>query len=318
MERDPKAVASLVFCNPAPGVDASRAEALEKIAAQAERDGIRSVLPQMLDRSYPPELSDRETYDTYRGRYLANDPVGFALAFRVLATTDKRGSLGQVACPALVVGGRQDVVRPVAGSEAIAGQIPGARFAAIDAGHFMPATNPKALLALLLDFSAMNIKANGITFNVQLDGPEGAPWLVFSNSLACNLTMWDDQAAYFKSRFRVLRYDQRGHGGTEAPGGPYTFDLLVADVIALFDALSIERAHFAGISMGGMTALGLAEQHPDRLLSVAPCDCSSASTPASAQQWAERIAAAEQGGMGVMIDSTVARWFGAEPTVRRP
>lgn len=152
MERDPKAVASLVFCNPAPGVDASRAEALEKIAAQAEREGIRGVLPLMLDRSYPPELSDRETYENYRGRYLGNDPVGFALAFRLLATTDKRGSLGKIACRAMVVGGNQDVVRPVAGSEAIAGQIPGARFAAIDAGHFMPSTNPKALLALLLDF----------------------------------------------------------------------------------------------------------------------------------------------------------------------
>jgi len=161
----------------------------------------------------------------------------------------------------------------------------------------------------------MKIKANGITFNVQLDGREGAPWLVLSNSLACNLSMWDAQAAYFKAKFRVLRYDQRGHGGTDAPSGRYTFDLLVADVIGLFDALSIERAHFAGISMGGMTALGLAEQHPDRLLSVAPCDCSSASTPASAQQWAERIAAAEQGGMGVMVDATVTRWFGAEPTV---
>lgn len=152
MERDPKAIASLVFCNPAPGVDASRAEALEMIASQAEREGIRAVLPQMLDRSYPPELSDRATYDKYRGRYLANDPVGFALAFRVLATTDKRGSLGNVACKAMVVGGRQDVVRPVAGSEAIAGQIPGARFEAIDAGHFMPANNPAGLLALLLDF----------------------------------------------------------------------------------------------------------------------------------------------------------------------
>jgi 3-oxoadipate enol-lactonase len=152
MERDPKAVASLVFCNPAPGVDASRAEALEAIASQAEREGIRGVLPQMLDRSYPPELSDRETYENYRGRYLGNDPVGFALAFRVLAVTDKRPSLGKVACPAMVVGGNQDVVRPVAGSQAIAGQIPGARFEAIDAGHFMPATNPNGLLALLLDF----------------------------------------------------------------------------------------------------------------------------------------------------------------------
>jgi 3-oxoadipate enol-lactonase len=161
----------------------------------------------------------------------------------------------------------------------------------------------------------MNVKANGITFNVQIDGPEGAPWVVFSNSLATNLTMWDEQAAHFKSRFRVLRYDQRGHGGTDAPEGPYNFDLLVADVVGLFDALKIERAHFAGVSMGGMTALGLAEQHPDRLLSVAPCDCSSGSTPASAQQWGERIAQARAGGMAAMADSTLTRWF---PTALTP
>lgn len=160
----------------------------------------------------------------------------------------------------------------------------------------------------------MKIKANGITFNVQIDGPEGAPWLVFSNSLATNLTMWDAQAAHFSARYRVLRYDQRGHGGTDAPGGRYTFDLLVADVIGLFDALSIERAYFAGVSMGGMTALGLAENHPDRLLAVVPCDCSSGSTPASTQQWEERIAMAEQGGMAAVLDSTLARWFPEPPT----
>ena len=164
----------------------------------------------------------------------------------------------------------------------------------------------------------MNIKANGIIFNVQVDGPEGAPWLVFSNSLATNLSMWDDQASYFKKKFRVLRYDQRGHGATEASPGPYTFDLLVADVIALFDALKIEKANFAGVSMGGMTALGLVEQHPDRVLRVVPCDCSSASTAASQQQWEERIAAAEQGGMSSMVDSTVTRWFGAEPALPAP
>ena len=130
MERDPQAVASLVFCNPAPGVDASRAEALEKIASQAEREGIRGVLPQMLDRSYPPELSDRETYENYRD--YVNPPLA-----RVMKLS---GS------PV------EDVVRPVAGSEAIAGQIPGARFEAIDAGHFMPSTNPSGLLALLLNF----------------------------------------------------------------------------------------------------------------------------------------------------------------------
>src|SRR3981081_2911321 len=111
----------------------------------------------------------------------------------------------------------------------------------------------------------MKIKANGIAINYQADGPEGAPWLIFSNSLAANLTMWDDQARELKQAYRVLRYDQRGHGGTEVTAGRYSFELLMADVIALMDALAIKKAHFAGLSMGGASALGLAETHPDRL-----------------------------------------------------
>jgi 3-oxoadipate enol-lactonase len=152
MERDPSAIGSFVFCNPAPGVDASRAEQLEKVAAQAEQEGMRSILSTMLSRSYPPELSDAQTYEDYRGRYLGNDPVGFALAFRVLGRSDKRPSLEKVSRPAMVVAGRQDNVRPVAVTEELAGKIPGARFEAIDAGHMMPVTGPKALVDLLLDF----------------------------------------------------------------------------------------------------------------------------------------------------------------------
>jgi 3-oxoadipate enol-lactonase len=110
----------------------------------------------------------------------------------------------------------------------------------------------------------MKIKANGITINYQVDGPDNAPCLVFSNSLATTIAMWDEQASALKNKFRVLRYDQRGHGGTEAPAGRYAFDTLLADALGLLDALSIKKAHFAGLSMGGATALGLAEKHPDR------------------------------------------------------
>ena len=101
----------------------------------------------------------------------------------------------------------------------------------------------------------MKITANGISINYQIDGRESAPWLIFSNSLLTDLTMWDDQVAALKDSFRILRYDQRGHGGTQVTDGKYTFDLLAADVIGLMDALGIKRAHFVGISMGGMTAL---------------------------------------------------------------
>ena len=158
----------------------------------------------------------------------------------------------------------------------------------------------------------MQTKANGITLNYQVEGPEGAPWVIFSNSLATNLSMWDDQAAALNKSFRVLRYDQRGHGGTEAPEGRYNFDLLVGDVIGLFDALSIKRAHFVGISMGGMTGLALTEKHPERVEKLAACDCGPASSPASSQQWEERIAIAQKDGMEPLVMATAKRWFPPE------
>ena len=92
----------------------------------------------------------------------------------------------------------------------------------------------------------MKVKANGIAINYQVDGPEGAPWLVLSNSLATNLAMWEHQARELGGSFRVLRYDQRGHGETEAPAGRYAFDLLIADAVALMDALAIKRRISAG------------------------------------------------------------------------
>jgi 3-oxoadipate enol-lactonase len=158
----------------------------------------------------------------------------------------------------------------------------------------------------------MRINANGITFNYQIDGREGAPWLVFSNSLATNLSMWDEQAAALSRSFRVLRYDQRGHGGTQATDGRYNFDLLSADLAALFDALSIKRAHVLGISMGGMTALAFAQKYPDRVDRLIPCDCGPASSPASQQQWEERIAIAEKEGMEPLAEATAKRWFPPE------
>ncbi len=158
----------------------------------------------------------------------------------------------------------------------------------------------------------MRINANGISINYQIDGPEGAPWLVFSNSLVTNLSMWDDQVADLKSSFRILRYDQRGHGGTQVTDGKYSFDMLTADAIGLLDALSITRAHFAGISMGGMTAMFLAERHPERFDGVIACDFGPASTPVSAQQWQERIDLATAKGMEGLAEATVARWFPPE------
>ena len=158
----------------------------------------------------------------------------------------------------------------------------------------------------------MKANANGISINYQIDGREGAPWIIFSNSLITNLSMWDDQVAALKNDYRILRYDQRGHGGTDAPAGKYSFDMLTKDVIGLMDALSIRKANFCGISMGGMTALFLAQRHGDRFDKIIPCDCGPASTPAGAQQWKERIDLGAEKGMEALVDVTVNRWFPPE------
>ncbi len=164
----------------------------------------------------------------------------------------------------------------------------------------------------------MNIKANGININYQIDGPDGAPWIVFSNSLATTIAMWDEQAAALKNSFRVLRYDQRGHGGTDAPAGRYPFDTLLTDARALLDALSIKTAHCAGLSMGGATALGLAERYPDRFDRIIVCDSPCQSTPQSSQQWEERIEVAQKQGIEALVEPTIARWFPAETVAKNP
>jgi 3-oxoadipate enol-lactonase len=151
------------------------------------------------------------------------------------------------------------------------------------------------------------IKANGITFNTLTEGPEGAPWIVLSNSLATNLTMWDEFAAFMRDRYRVFRYDQRGHGLTDAPPPPYPPAQLVDDVIALMDAARIQRAHFVGLSMGGSTGLGLTQRFPERVISLVMCDCRASA--AGIPGWDERIRVAREGGMAAAVDSTVSTWF---------
>jgi 3-oxoadipate enol-lactonase len=164
----------------------------------------------------------------------------------------------------------------------------------------------------------MKIKANGISINYRIDGPERAPWLVFSNSLATSLLMWDEQAAALKDRFRVLRYDQRGHGETEAPAARYVFDTLLDDALALMDGLGITKASFAGLSMGGATALGLAARRSDRFERIIIADSPCQSTPQSSQQWEERIAVAQKQGIEALVEPTVARWFPPETVAKNP
>jgi 3-oxoadipate enol-lactonase len=155
----------------------------------------------------------------------------------------------------------------------------------------------------------MKVRANGIEMHYTLDGPEGAPVVTLSHSLATTLAMWDPQLPVLTARYRVLRYDTRGHGGTEAPAGAYSLDLLAADAAALLRALGVARTHWVGLSMGGMIGQTLALQHPELVASLALCDTSSRVPPEARPTWADRIKTAEAQGMEPLVEPTIGRWF---------
>jgi 3-oxoadipate enol-lactonase len=142
-----------------------------------------------------------------------------------------------------------------------------------------------------------------------VDATAETPWLVFSNSLMTDLSLWDAQVAAFAGRFRILRYDQRGHGASSVPAGDCTFERLADDLAALMDHVGIPTATVVGVSMGGVTTLALAARHPARVSRAMLCDCQSVATPAGAKAWDERIALADTGGMQALADVTVKRWF---------
>jgi 3-oxoadipate enol-lactonase len=155
----------------------------------------------------------------------------------------------------------------------------------------------------------MKMTANGISMHYTFDGPEGAPLVTMSNSLASNLSMWDPQIPALTSRYRVLRYDTRGHGGTDAPAGPYSLEELTEDLRALLQALGISRTHFVGLSMGGMIGQMMALKYPQMLQSVVLCDTMSRMPTEAKPLWDERIHMAETRGMEPLVESTIARWF---------
>jgi 3-oxoadipate enol-lactonase len=155
----------------------------------------------------------------------------------------------------------------------------------------------------------MKAKVNGIETNYEIHGTEGAPWLTFSHSLACSLRMWDGQVAAFKERFRILVYDTRGHGESEAPKGPYTLDMLAEDLRQLLDHLNIEKTSFVGLSMGGMIGQVLVLTDPGLFDRVVLADTGHTQTPETRKQWEERITTAETKGMQPLVQPTLERWF---------
>lgn len=155
----------------------------------------------------------------------------------------------------------------------------------------------------------MRFLADSLAIEYDLTGPADAPVVTFSHALAADLTMWGPQAAALEGRYRVLRYDTRGHGGSEAPEGPYTFAEMVEDVRALMDGLGVRRTHFVGLSMGGMIGQWLALTYPERLRSLVLCDTSARTAAEAGSIWDERIALAALEGMEPHVEATIGRWF---------
>ena len=147
----------------------------------------------------------------------------------------------------------------------------------------------------------------GVRLHYSFAGPAGAPALVLSNSLGTNFSMWDAQAPAFERRFRLLRYDMRGHGKSSAPPPPYTVSELAQDALALADSLNIARFHFCGLSIGGMIGMAIALQAPARLHKLILSNTSP--KIGSDEFWNSRIQTVETKGMKEVARAVTARWF---------
>lgn len=158
---------------------------------------------------------------------------------------------------------------------------------------------------------AHHVTVRGGRLTLRIDGPVGAPWLVFSNSLATDLTLWEPQVAAFALRYRMLRWDYRGHGGSDTAAAAIGPDALADDLLAMMDAAGIARACHVGTSMGALAGLAAAARSPQRFERLVLCGARLASSPAAAADLERRAALAMASGMAALVEPTLAKWFGA-------
>ena len=160
------------------------------------------------------------------------------------------------------------------------------------------------------------IKVNGLDVAYRFDGPENGHVVLIANSLMSDFSMWDWNVPALADRYRVLRYDKRGHGGSQTTPAPYSIPQLADDAIALLDALKIGKVHFIGLSMGGMIGQQLGARYPERVYSLSLCDTASEMPPRSL--WEERFEIARKEGISGLVDGTIQRWFTAPFIERAP
>jgi 3-oxoadipate enol-lactonase len=160
------------------------------------------------------------------------------------------------------------------------------------------------------------ILSNGCPINVEVEGPEDRPVLMLSNSLGANLHMWDAQVKPFTQHFRLVRYDRRGHGKSGAPAGPYSMEMLGRDVLAVLDALKIDRINWCGLSMGGMVGMWLGANAPERIERLVLSN--TAAYYDDKPLWQGRVRMVREKGLTALVDGTMERWFTKEFRERNP
>jgi 3-oxoadipate enol-lactonase len=160
------------------------------------------------------------------------------------------------------------------------------------------------------------VEKNGDKIHYALSGAANAPVIVFSNSLGANFSMWDPQAAALEKKYRVLRYDTRGHGQSSVTRGPYSIEQLARDVLALLDALNIARANFCGLSMGGTIGMWLGLNAPTRIEKLVLCN--TGAKIGSDKGWNSRIEAVRKDGLKVVASGVIERWFTPDFRARSP
>ena len=155
----------------------------------------------------------------------------------------------------------------------------------------------------------IQITRGDAVLSAQETGRIDGPAILLSNSLGAGLAMWAPQRTFLEHHYRVIGYDTRGHGQSNTPAGDYSFGDFTADAIAVLDHFEIAKADYIGLSLGGMTGLGLALDHADRFGKVV-CACARADAPPPfANSWDDRIAAISQGGMSAIWPGTLEKWL---------
>jgi 3-oxoadipate enol-lactonase len=152
------------------------------------------------------------------------------------------------------------------------------------------------------------VDTGGFVMNAELAGPDGAPVVCLNHCFAADHGYWDAHLPALDG-FRVLRYDTRGHGDSDAPPGPYTLEMLADDVARLCDVLGVDRVHFCGVSLGGQIAQTFALNYPQRIASLTIVNSTCEYSEEQTQQWRARAQLAQRKGMQAVHDALLSRWF---------